>query len=75
MQDPLSKLNTQREALEVLTDASRNIIHAQHNLDAATQARDTAIRNAIAAGLTYRDIAEVTGLTQGRIGQIKNHTR
>jgi hypothetical protein len=34
------------------------------------ETRNTAIRAAIAAGLTHAQIAEATGLTRGRIGQI-----
>jgi DNA-directed RNA polymerase specialized sigma24 family protein len=34
------------------------------------QARNAAVRQALADGWTYAQIAEVTGLTRGRIGQL-----
>ena len=39
-------------------------------LDRATHERDEAIRAAVADGMTHAQIAEVTGLTRARVGQI-----
>lgn len=36
----------------------------------STRLRDDAIRAAVLAGMTHREVAEITGLTYGRIGQI-----
>lgn len=75
MNDPEQKLNAQQEALHALTNATRHLTNAQRATTTATDARDNAIREAMNAGITYNDIAVVTGLTPARIGQIKNHTR
>ena len=38
--------------------------------EAKREQRNTAVRAALAAGLTHAEIARVTGLSRGRIGQI-----
>ncbi len=43
---------------------------AQARADALVADRDAAIREALAARLTHAQIAEATGLTRGRIGQM-----
>ena len=75
MNGPEQKLKAQQEALHALTNATQQLTNAQRATITATETRDNAIREAMNAGITYNDIAIVTGLTPARIGQIKNHTR
>jgi len=35
------------------------------------QARNTAVRKALAEGMTHQQIADATGLTRGRINQLR----
>ncbi len=48
---------------------------AQDRADALAFDRDAAILEALAARLTHAQIAEATGLTRGRIGQIALRSR
>jgi DNA-directed RNA polymerase specialized sigma24 family protein len=43
---------------------------AARAVDVSLARRDTIIREAASKGLSYRRIAELTGLTFGRVGQI-----
>lgn len=75
MTHPEHKLNQQKDALHALTTTTRALSKAHKATSDATTARDNAIRAAADAGLSYRDIAAVTGLSHARITQIRNHTR
>lgn len=44
---------------------------AQAKADTAREARNAAVRAALAAGWTHAAVAEATGLTRGRINQMK----
>ena len=46
--------------------------HGRAELERA--ARNTAVRQALAEGWTHQQIADATGLTRGRIGQIAHST-
>lgn len=46
-------------------------IVAQAELDAARKARDAAIRKALKQGMTHAQIAEATGVSRGRINQLR----
>ncbi len=48
---------------------------AVRNVAKAIEARDDAIRAAYAAGQTIRAIAEATGLSVSRVGQLTQGTR
>ncbi len=48
---------------------------AQAQADALVADRDAAIKAAVAARLTHREIAEATGLTPGRTAQIAPRDR
>jgi DNA-binding NarL/FixJ family response regulator len=64
-------------------DGARTVLRlrrAQAAYEAATRRtetkraeRNTAVREALAAGWTHAEIARVTGLSRGRIGQIGQH--
>lgn len=43
---------------------------ASRRYEIAREARNAALLEALAAGMTHAQIAEATGLTRGRIGQI-----
>lgn len=43
---------------------------AARRAEQAREARNAAVRQAIADGMTHADIARATGLTRGRIGQL-----
>jgi DNA-binding NarL/FixJ family response regulator len=43
---------------------------AARRTESKRAARNTAVREALAAGWTHAEIARVTGLSRGRIGQI-----
>ena len=46
-------------------------VRASQRAEELRQARNTAIRAALAAGWTHQQIADATGLSRGRINQIK----
>jgi len=45
---------------------------AYRRAEALREARNAAVRQAIAQGWTHQQISDATGLTRGRIGQIAN---
>ncbi len=49
------------------------VTRAAHKAAQASQARDDAIRTAVAGGATLRAVAEAAGLSFARIHQIVNH--
>lgn len=53
-----------------LSRMSQRVKAAEESIDSLREERDLMVRSAKAAGLTVRQIAEATGLTQGRIGQL-----
>ena len=55
--------------LEYYADIERQI-KDQHAIAASN--RDRVILHALAEGMTHQQIADATGLTRGRIGQIAN---
>lgn len=48
---------------------------AQNSVEAAEDARDDALRAALAGGMKPALAREITGLSRQRIHQIKNHSR
>jgi hypothetical protein len=55
---------------EELRQAEATYRAAADRAEHAREARNAAVRQALAEGWTHAQIAEVTGLTRGRIGQI-----
>lgn len=53
-----------------LRNAQRSLERALQRAEAARQARDEAVRQALAENWTHAKISEATGLTRGRIGQL-----
>lgn len=62
-------MNTETEA--ALKAAESKLRRARSNYERARQARNEAVRQAVAEGVRPTDIARVTGLTRGRIRQIE----
>lgn len=44
---------------------------AVRRMDAKREARNAAVREALADGMTHQQIADATGLTRGRINQLR----
>jgi len=63
------------EASVAMMDAVDAVSAARAALDRAVEQRDVAIRSALAAGMSQEDAAEVTGMRQSRISQIKRGVR
>jgi CRP-like cAMP-binding protein len=55
---------------EELRKAEARYQRAFRRAEEAREARNAAVRSALDVGWTHARIAEVTGLTRGRIGQI-----
>lgn len=55
---------------EDLREAQRTYADAQAVADEERYWRDRAVQEALSAGWTHAQIAEATGLTRGRVGQI-----
>jgi hypothetical protein len=55
-----------------MPDPTKNLARAVERYAAARAARDDAIRDAHAGGLSYRKIGEVVGLSYARIAQVVN---
>lgn len=55
---------------DVLRKAEAAHRAASRRSDEKREARNRAVRDALAAGWTHAQIAEATGLTRGRVGQI-----
>jgi transcriptional regulator with XRE-family HTH domain len=55
---------------EALRKAEAVYRAAMHRREQAREARNAAIRQALSAGMTHAQIAEATGLTRSRVGQI-----
>lgn len=53
-----------------LRDLETCFQHAQRRADTAREERNAGIREALDEGWTHAQIAEATGLTRGRIGQL-----
>jgi hypothetical protein len=60
---------------QLLRLAQAEYERAEAERNAAQSARDAAIRKALRAKLTHAQIAEATGLTRGRIGQIATEAK
>jgi hypothetical protein len=58
-----------------LSDAAAAVIQATTRVEAATWARDDAIRAALAGGMPPVDVAAATGLTPSRIREIASRRR
>lgn len=58
-----------------LRKAEARCQRADAQREAARQARDDTIRAAIGDGWTHAQVADATGLTRGRIGQIATDGR
>jgi transcriptional regulator with XRE-family HTH domain len=56
---------------EQLRQAEARYQRAYRRSEQAREERNRLVREAIAAGWTHAQIAEATGLSRGRIGQIK----
>lgn len=48
----------------------RRVERCRHQLNAARESLHRAIKDAVASGETYRDVAKVAGLSHQRIAQI-----
>jgi hypothetical protein len=57
-------------AARKLRAAERSYQRAAARAEELREARNQAIRDALAAGLTHRQVADATGLTHGRVGQL-----
>jgi hypothetical protein len=57
---------------DVLTDHQNEYAYHLEQANEARENRDRAILAALTEGYTHTQIAEATGLTRGRIGQIAN---
>lgn len=55
---------------EELRQAEARYQRAYRRSEDAREARNAAVRSALDAGWTHAKIAEATGLTRGRVGQI-----
>lgn len=55
---------------KALAAAEADYRKARSAVDAKRQRRNELVKEAIAAGLTHTQIAELTGLTRGRVAQI-----
>lgn len=62
-------------ALRALRDAQRKYQRASAALERSQQARDDAVRDAIAAGASHSTVAAEIELTRGRVGQISLRRR
>jgi hypothetical protein len=58
--------------VEELRKAESRFKRAYERMEHAREARNEAIRAALAEGWTHQRISEATGLTRGRINQIAN---
>jgi DNA-binding NarL/FixJ family response regulator len=56
--------------VEDLRKAEARYQRAFRRSEEARETRNEAVRQALAAGLTHAQIAEATGLSRGRIGQM-----
>lgn len=54
-----------------LRKAEARYQRASRRSEEAREARNALVREALAAGWTHQQIADATGLTRGRIGQIR----
>ena len=59
----------------LLDEALAEYRRAEENLEIAAQQRDEAIRTALSAGSKVANIIRQTGLSRGRIDQIRKRTR
>lgn len=59
----------------LLDEAMADYRRAEESIEAATQRRDEAIRTALAAGSKVANVIEKTGLSRGRIDQIRKRAR
>jgi hypothetical protein len=66
---------TQRDVERDLAESTRAVQRATAALEEATAERDDQIRSAILAHLPYARIAAVTGLSEGRLYQVRRGTR
>jgi transposase len=53
-----------------MADLKRKLAASVARYEASREARDAAIREAHAGGLSYRDIGQIVGLSHSRIQQI-----
>lgn len=56
--------------VQELCNAERKQIAAYRRWETLREARNAAVREAAAQGMTHAQIAEATGLTRSRVGQI-----
>jgi len=66
---------TRDAALTEVRAASSRVAALGVELEAATEARDDAIRDALATGATVAGIVEATGLSRARVYQIRDRRR
>lgn len=66
---------TPKAALRVVERATRARQRADADRAEAMERQATAIRAAIAAGVTITQLVEVTGLSRERVYQIRDHRR
>jgi len=59
---------------QTLKDAEAAYRAASAVAEQAREARNAAVRDALADGQTHAQVARETGLTRGRIGQMAAHT-
>jgi hypothetical protein len=55
-----------------LTDLERQYVRDTERAETSRQRRNLAIREAVAGGMRKAEVARLTGLGRGRIGQIVN---
>jgi hypothetical protein len=63
------------DALEAIRESTQRRAVAEEAFGAAVEAQTTAIRTAIAAGVSTLDLAAETGLSRARIYQIRDGRR
>jgi hypothetical protein len=59
-----------QETTEKLKQLEQRLQRARSRYDLAREARNEAVREAVAEGVRPADIARATGLTRGRIAQV-----
>ena len=70
MQTEVDVTEAQNRRISALRFAQHALGEAQGELQAALATRDRAILDALATGLTQRQVARLCGLTPGRVAQI-----
>lgn len=64
-----------RDPLERIRGAAERVRQLQADVDTAESARDDLIREALAAGATWREVAAAAGISKPRVYQIRDRRR